>query len=274
MSKAGYDAFISCNHAAERAVARALQRTTRRLGRPWYRLSGLRVFHDDTSLPASAGLWSSLEAALRASRTFVPLASPASAASPWLRREVAWWRENRSADRFVIVRPGKAIARDPVAGDFDRDTTTALPEDLRGWFVEEPHWVNLGEDGRHDFRGKAATVAAAIRGIPKDDLLSEDMRQQRRLISLLTGLLVLALVGAATAVWQGRIAASERDRAEQQARLATSRSLAAQAQYLRDRHPTWRACTPPPPTKRSPASPPFSPSRCTSRPCSPAMRTR
>ena len=32
----GYDAFISCSHSGERAVARALERTLWTFGRKWY----------------------------------------------------------------------------------------------------------------------------------------------------------------------------------------------------------------------------------------------
>ena len=48
-----YDAFISYSHAKDKPIAAALQSVIQRLGKPWYRRRGLRVFRDDTSLSAT-----------------------------------------------------------------------------------------------------------------------------------------------------------------------------------------------------------------------------
>ena len=98
-----YDAFISYSHAKDRTVAAALQRGLHRLARRWYRASALKVFRDDTSLSATPHLWGSIEQALRGSRYFVLMASPESAASPWVRKEIACWQEEREPDTFLIV---------------------------------------------------------------------------------------------------------------------------------------------------------------------------
>ncbi|MBY8848585.1 WD40 repeat domain-containing protein, partial [Saccharothrix sp. MB29] len=74
-----------------------------------------------------------------------------------------------------------------------------------------------------------AAVAAAIHGVAKDRLFSEDVRQQRRLVSVLSGLLVLALVAGGVAFWQRGVALEQRDRADAQARVALSRALAAES---------------------------------------------
>jgi WD40 repeat protein len=229
-----YDGFISYSHAADRPLARALQRLLHRLGRPWYRPRALRVFRDDTVLAASPDLWASIERALLTSRAFVLLACPESAASPWVGREVALWRRERPREKFLIVLTGGELVWDQVAGDFDWSRTTALPEQVRGYFDAEPLWVDLRHqrDGlrRRELRDKAAAVAAGMRGVPKDQVLSEDARQQRRLVAVLASLLALALVGGAVAVWQRNTAVAQRDRADQQARVALSRALAAESE--------------------------------------------
>lgn len=84
-----YDGFISYSHAADRPLAKKLQRGLHRIGRPWYKPRALRVFRDDVSLAASPDLWSSIQDALLASRTFTLLACPESAASHW---SAARWR--------------------------------------------------------------------------------------------------------------------------------------------------------------------------------------
>ncbi|WP_329791275.1 TIR domain-containing protein [Lentzea sp. DG1S-22] len=233
MSGTDYDSFISYSHRGDRPVAKALQRTLHRLGRRWYRPSALRVFRDDTTLAAAPNLWTAIERALLRSRTFVLLASPESAASAWVGKEVALWREKCSRDDFFIVLTAGELVWDAEAGDFDHDRTTALPEAARGWFDAEPLWIDLrGHRDRIErtgFRDSAAAVAAAIHGVAKDRLLSEDVRQQRRLVSVLSSLLVIALVAGGVALWQRNAALEQRDRADSQARVALSRALAAES---------------------------------------------
>lgn len=52
-----YDAFISYSHAKDKPIAAALQSAIQKLGKPWYRRRGLRIFRDDTSLSATPHLW-------------------------------------------------------------------------------------------------------------------------------------------------------------------------------------------------------------------------
>jgi hypothetical protein len=214
-----YDAFISYSHAVDQLMARSLQLVLQRLGRPWYRRYALRVFRDDTALAASPDLWGSIERALLMSRTFVLLASPEAASSEWVDREVALWQQERSPESFLIILTAGDLVWSRGAGDFDWEHTTALPQRLHGWFHAEPLWVDLREDrgldqsrlrrGR-DFRSRVATVAAALHGVAKDELLSEELRQQRRMIIVLSTLLVLALVAGITAVGQRNTAVTER----------------------------------------------------------------
>lgn len=234
-----YDAFISYSHAADREMAKSLQIVLQRLGRPWYRRYALRVFRDDTALAASPNLWESIERALLMSRNFVLLASPEAASSEWVAREIGLWQQRRSTKSFLIVLTTGDLVWSREAGDFNWERTTALPKQLRGWFQAEPLWLDLRKDRglaqrkirrRRDFRGKVAAVAAAIHGVAKDELLSEELRQQRRLIMILSTLLVLVFVAGVMAVWQRNTAVAERDRANTQARIALSRSVAAESE--------------------------------------------
>ncbi|TQM78289.1 TIR domain-containing protein [Saccharothrix saharensis] len=233
MSGTDFDSFISYSHSGDRPVAKALQRTLQRLGRRWYRPSALRVFRDDTTLAAAPDLWTSIERALRRSRTFVLLASPEASASPWVGKEVALWREERSREDFFLVLTAGELVWDDEAGDFDHERTTALPEAARGWFDAEPLWIDLRGHRervqRARFRDAAAAVAAAIHGVAKDRLLNEDVRQQRRLVGVLSALLVVALIAGVVAFSQRDAAIGQRDRADEQARIALSRALAAES---------------------------------------------
>jgi hypothetical protein len=95
--------FISYSHALDGALAQALQTGLERFAKPWYRQRALRVFRDTTNLAASPGLWSSIEEALASSVWLVLMASPEAARSKWVNREVAWWLNNKSPQRLLVV---------------------------------------------------------------------------------------------------------------------------------------------------------------------------
>src|SRR4029078_7792613 len=109
-----------------------------------------------------------------------------------------------------------------------------LPPVLRGRFASEPKWVDLsafrgGTDARNSrFIEAGADFAAAIHGMPKEDLLSQEVRQQRRALTLAwsaAGSLLL-LTGAAAgagflAYRSQQEAIAQRNRAEQTLAAAT-----------------------------------------------------
>src|SRR5947207_5644833 len=95
MPGAEYDAFISYSHAADGALAPAVQRGLTRLAKPWYQRAALRVFRDDTGLAVTPELWGSIVNALDGSEHFVLLASPEAAASEWVNREIEYWKSNK-----------------------------------------------------------------------------------------------------------------------------------------------------------------------------------
>jgi WD40 repeat protein len=233
----GYDAFISYSHALDGKLAPVLQREVERFATPWYQARALRVFRDNVSLTANPGLWSSIEQALAISQWFVLMASPDAADSPWVDREVSWWLANRSVRRLLIVLTEGELAWNELTGDFDRPPASVLPASLRGAFTEQPRWVDLRwlreteyvDRSNPKLRDCVADVAAAVRGIDKDLLVGEHIRQHRRALRLARGgvttlalLLVVAVVAAIIAVGQ-------RNTAVVNARIATARQLAALA---------------------------------------------
>jgi hypothetical protein len=185
-----YDAFISYSHAKDKPIAAALQSVVQKLGKPWYQRRALRVFRDDTSLSATPHLWPTIEQALEESRFLILLASPEAAASHWVGKEIAWWLERKSADTLLIAVTDGALSWDSAADDFAWSEATPLPPVLQGRFAAEPKWVDLvayregADKGDAKFTELAADFAAAIRGMPKEDLLSQEVRQQRRALTL------------------------------------------------------------------------------------------
>ena len=73
----------------------------------------MAVFRDKTSLAANPALWKAIEAALAQSDYFLLMASPESARSPWVNREVQWWLDHRSVDRLLIVVTGGELVGEP-----------------------------------------------------------------------------------------------------------------------------------------------------------------
>jgi WD40 repeat protein len=229
-----YDAFISYSHAADGRLAPALQAGLRSLGKPWYRRRALRVFRDQTSLSATPELWPSIEAALASSRFFVLLLSPEAAASPWVEKEVAWWRAHRSAHRTLLVVTTGNLDWDDAAGDFVRGAS--VPPSLRGWYASEPLWVDLGWASTTEdvslrnprFRDCVADLAAPVHGLPKEDLVGEDVRQHRRArrtaIGAVSALALLTLTGAGLAAFAlvSRSQAIDRQRTAESLGLASS----------------------------------------------------
>ena len=233
-----YDAFVSYSHAKDKPVAAALQSVMQRLGKPWYRRRALRLFRDDTSLSATPGLWPSIEQALANSRFLILLASPQLARSKWCGLEVAYWLEHKSLDTLLVALTEGELAWDDAAGDFRRTETTPLPLSLQSKFRTEPKSIDLrpyrdapnARDAK--FLDAAADLASAVHGVPKEDLLSQEVRQQTRALTLAwsAAAVLLALTGAvawqwAEAVGQKREAVAQRMIAEQQ------RAAAEQAEH-------------------------------------------
>ena len=73
---ATYDAFISYVGVKDKPIAAALQSLIQRMGKPWYRRRGVRIFRDDTSFSAITEAWPVTKKALSQSRFFILLASP------------------------------------------------------------------------------------------------------------------------------------------------------------------------------------------------------
>jgi tetratricopeptide (TPR) repeat protein len=239
-----YDAFISYSHAKDKPIAAALQSGVQRLGKAWYQRRALRVFRDDTSLSATPHLWPTIEQALAESRFLIVLASPEAAASPWVSKEIAYWLEHKSAETLLVALTDGSLAWDNGTGDFVWSEATPLPPVLKARFAAEPKWVDVsayraGASPRDNrFRELAADFAAAIRGIPKEDLLSQEVRQQRSALRLAWSAAGSLLVLAGLAGWQWQVATAQRDRAERNLTAATrtANTLVFElAQEFRDR---------------------------------------
>ncbi|MEU3773212.1 TIR domain-containing protein [Streptomyces sp. NPDC032472] len=242
----GYDAFISYSHSWDRKLTKAFQSRLQTFNRPWYRSRSLRLFRDETNLAASPHLWREIERGLTGSRWLVLMASPAAAASPWVRKEIRWWLTHRSADTLLIAWTDGTLVWDDSRTSFDWSRTDALPrEEMDGVFDQQPRWVDLRWLHGPEQTGVAdprlieclAEFAAPITGRSKDEVIGDHIRQHRRTLRLvwstvavLTALLLVAIAGGVTAYQQ-------RNAARSQALIAQSRQLVAEASLISDTQP-------------------------------------
>lgn len=232
-----YDAFISYSHARDKPVAAALQTVLQKLGKPWYRRRALRIFRDDTSLAATPELWPSIEQALGQSRYLIVLASPQLAASHWCGLEVAYWLEHKSIDTLLIALTEGDLTWDRPQNDFNWNETTPLPPSLKGRLRSEPKWIDLRThretpDARDaHLIDSGADFAATIHGMPKEDLLSQEVRQQKRALRLAWAAATALALLTAGAGWQWWEAETARRLATVQRELAVKERDRAQTNF-------------------------------------------
>jgi DNA-binding beta-propeller fold protein YncE len=243
----GYDAFISYSHRLDAVIAARLQAELQRFAKPWYQIRALRVFRDQTSLAASPHLWTTIEQALDNSRWLILMASPESAQSHWVAKEIGWWREHRPASHILIAVTDGELVWDARAGDLDWAASTALSKEALGHaFQQEPRWVDVrwardqesslrSADPR--FQDAVADLAATIRQLPKDSLIGEHIRQRRRTMRSVTAALAALVILLAVAVTAAVIAKGQRDRALREETVATAGQLASTAISLTASHP-------------------------------------
>lgn len=243
-----YDAFISYGQDADADLAEALQTGLQRLAKPWRKRRALEVFRDATGMSASPDLLGTLLSNLKSSRYVVLLASPDSAASPWVNNELTTFiaQEELAWQRIIVV---LTAGEWKWAGDgkYTADST-AVPKALEGVFATEPLYVDMrwakGRTGLTladaKFKAAVADIASPIRGISEDELIGEDVRlfklAKRLRWSAVIGLsvlLVASLIASAVAVSKGREAVRQKNAAQEQTKLAVAAEATAKAE--RDR---------------------------------------
>lgn len=239
---AQWDAFISYARSASTLEAQKLQIALQTFAKPWHRLRAVRVFRDDSSMSANPGLWSTIEQGLREARWLVVLLSPAAARSEYVANEIGWWLQHKDAGSILLVHDEGTLGWDRARNDFSA-ASDCVPAPLRGAFREEPRWTDLswfdapGSSGASDprFVEKVADLASAIRGVPRDELLGEDVAQHKRswrLAKVALGTLTLLLIASVVA---SILAIAQRNEVLRQANTLLARQLAATSDSLLDR---------------------------------------
>lgn len=227
-----WDAFVSYARSNSEPTAIAVQRGLERFARPWNQRRAVRIFRDDSAMSTNPALWSAIEEGLTAAGHLILLLSPAAAGSAYVEKEISWWLDHKGAATILLVLDGGELAWDDAGNRFSADSP--VPACLREAFAEEPRWLDLrwmrdSPDPTSDprFAAAMADLSAPIRGVPRDELVGEDLTQHRRVrrlaasaVTLLALLLVISIISTVLAVQQ-------RDDVLRQAVTLRSRQLAS-----------------------------------------------
>ena len=211
--------------------------------KPWYKIRYLNVFRDEASLTAAPHLWTNIQAALAQSEYLIYMASPTSASSKWIKKEIEYWFRVKSINTLLIVLTDGEISWDDETQDFLNKETNSLPDILENKiFTEEPFYIDLRTARTQEdvslnnpiFKKEVLKLAAHLHGKQPKDLASEEVFAHRKMIRARNGaitILAFLLCIAVAAAWLANKNAKE---ATKQSKNALARQLAAQAELIKN----------------------------------------
>jgi tetratricopeptide (TPR) repeat protein len=225
---ATYDVFISYVGVKDKPIAAALQSLIQRMGKPWYRRRGVRIFRDDTSLSPITDACPATEKAFSQSRFFILLASPEAVASNSIVTQIAYWLDHNGIDTLLVAVTDGDLEKSDLPDEVRQSRNAHLPVslDLRGY-------RDGGNTGDAQFLEVATYFAAIIHGITKKELMLRELRQQRRMLNLTCYASIVLLALAAVAGWGLKGALKSGRDAIEQMRVAEQQRWAAEKQTAR-----------------------------------------
>ncbi|ANP45692.1 toll/interleukin-1 receptor domain-containing protein [Candidatus Viadribacter manganicus] len=196
-------AFISYAHADQR-FAKKLHTALEQYRIPAALRSGARcredggigrLFRDDDELGAGDSLGAALEGAIDESANMIVIASPASATSKWVDKEVRRFKRRQDGSKVLAV----IVAGSPGANTSEECFCPSLKVQIDGngeptTILDEPLAPNASKE---PFRKLVVRLVAALSGLDFDVLWQRNARRQRGRMMALAGAIVgLTLVGA------------------------------------------------------------------------------
>ena len=241
-----YNAFISYSHAADGKLAPALQSGLEKFAKPWYKIRNLNIFRDEASLTASPHLWPNIQKALDESEYLIYMASPVSATSHWVAREIEYWIENKSIDKLLIVLTEGEIPWDNTTNNFLNADINSLPVILDKKFTVEPFYIDLRTARTQEdlslnnpiFKKEVLKLAAQLHNKEPKNLAGEEVAAHHKMIRIRNaaiGILVFLLMAASGAAW---LAIQNANEAIKERNKAQANYLVSEAQRVADKDPT------------------------------------
>jgi hypothetical protein len=227
-----YNAFISYSHHQDSHLAPSLEKGLEQFAKPTFKRRALNIFRDSNDLSASPDLWGKIEEGLENSDYFIFLASPAAAQSRWCKKEVDYWRTNKSMENFLVVLTDGDLIWEESVSDFDWSKTTAIPNNLSGAFKNEPLFVDFRESthpselalDNPDFKTKVVLLAATLHGKHVGDMVGEDLKQHKRTIRIRNSAIFTLSVMLLAAIGLAIFAFLQKNEAEHQRKQALANS--------------------------------------------------
>ena len=152
------------------------------------------VFRDREELPAG-DLGSTLEAALRASGALIVICSPYSANSPWVEKEIEYFKSIGRGDRiFSIIAPNA-----PLEEKGQDATIKSIPKALiNGNDLPLAADVRPSKDG---FRNAWLKIVAGLIGVNAGTLQDREKRRQKKQKTLWGSIAAIMLIGIFIGSW-------------------------------------------------------------------------
>jgi len=231
-----YNAFISYSHAADGRLAPAVQLALEKFAKPWYKIRNLNVFRDEASLSATPHLWANIQAALENSEYLIYMASPQSAESKWVQKEIEFWIGHRDLDKLLIVLTDGEIIWEDGKQQFRNGPECSLPESLQNAFNAEPFYIDLrAMKTKKDlslknslFRKEILKLAAQLHGKAPKDMAGEEVSAHRKMILVRNGVIAVLAVLLMLYVYQTRqksMALEAKDLANQAQKIAEEQKM-------------------------------------------------
>ncbi len=217
MSTFKYKAFISYSWK-DRAAAEALHRAleTFRIPKSLKERAGERlvpIFRDRDEEAAGANLRAAIEEGLDTSEFLIVVCSPNSAASPWVNKEIAYFRKKRDAANilsYVIAgEPGPECF--PPSLLFESSVDGAVTAEA----IEAPLAADARENGDGPRLARLKIIAAMLR-VGLDDLVRRDAQRRTRNLRMAIGglsaatLLFAGIAGVAAYQWNDAVKNEQR----------------------------------------------------------------
>jgi WD40 repeat protein len=221
-----YNAFISYSHSADSNLAPSIEAGLEKFAKPIFKRRALRIFRDSNDLSASPNLWANISEGLSNAEYFIFFASPQAAKSKWCRKEVEYWKKNKSIDKFLIVLTEGNLAWDEFNHDFDWNKTNCLPNNLAGVFEDEPLHVDFKEHPETlslknpDFLNKIVLLAATLHGRTIDDMVGEGVSQHKKTIRIRNSAITILCLMLVTSIFLAFLAFQQKQTAETNEQLA------------------------------------------------------
>jgi WD40 repeat protein len=241
-----YNAFISYSHAADGKLAPALQSGLEKFAKPWYKIRNLNIFRDESSLTATPHLWPNIQKALNESEYLIYMASPVSASSHWVSKEIEYWVATKSIDKLLIVLTEGEIPWDNATNNFLNADANSLPVILDKKFTAEPFYIDLRTARTQKdlslnnpiFKKEILKLAAQLHNKEPKDLAGEEVAAHNKMIRIRNaaiGILAFLFIAAIAAAW---IAIKNAKEAVKEKNVAQANYLASEAQRAADQDPT------------------------------------